>query len=196
MRVAIVVGHSADSQGARAVNDDTEFVWCGDLAGRLLSQLNERGIEARVFNRPTRGRLSARFAALCAEVNAYGPDLVLSLHFNAMPPEHARLTRGTEVLYWRTSGRGKAWARRIGPPVAEAIGTRWRGVVPREISWAGVPLYILRDTRAPAVILETHFGSHAGEPGQPGDHRLATEARDSGRLSAAIADAIAGKEAT
>jgi N-acetylmuramoyl-L-alanine amidase len=49
----------------------------------------------------------------------------------------------------------------------------------------GPPLYWLRDTACPAVILETHFGSNLI------DHTNATRARDRGDLPRAIAEGLA-----
>ena len=58
-----------------------------------------------------------------------------SLHFNA----HNGSATGSETLYWRSSKLGKNLA------------TRARGAM------------LLRDTKAPCVILEPFFGDNAGE---------------------------------
>src|SRR5690606_28623408 len=101
--------------------------------------------------------------------------------------------------HWPGSARGLEAARRLSAAVAGAIGLRDRGAVAQARSWngpatvgpdgvpvpGGPPLYLLQLTRAPAVIVESFFGSNER------DTELATAARDDGRLPRAMAHAVA-----
>ena len=121
---------------------------------------------------------------VCKAANAWtnGPtDLVLSLHFNAAPESHKGRFHGTEALHWPGSRNGAMWARQLSAACAAELGTRDRGPKAQSASSSGKPLLILRDTLAPAVILESHFGDHAE------DHSKAMRARRSGRLAEALA---------
>lgn len=177
MRVAIVVGHDRVNQGAEAVDGIHEWPWNNRLAGQLGRLLDD----SRVFYRPIAGNYDAQLLALTEEINRWGPDFVLSLHFNAAPEAYKGEWEGTAALHYPGSKKGTALARRLVDAVSKALGTVPLGAKPRTKSWNDVELYILTETIAPAVILETHFGDH------PKDHRVATAARDSRELALTIA---------
>ena len=117
-------------------------------------------------------------------MNAWGATLAVELHFDAAPPAHAGRWEGSTGLHWPGSAGGSSWASRLARASAEAIGTRARGARPQSHSHSGVELVILRRTRCPAIILETHFGDHAE------DRRKANAALRSGALAQALADAV------
>lgn len=176
-KIAIVVGHSQWSQGAKAVDGIQEWTWHKVLAEQLLELIGDKG---RIFFRP-KGHYTKAMEQLVGEINTWHPDLVLSLHFNAM---EGGTFRGTLALHWPTSTKGEAWAAAISAAVAEAQGTQDKGARSQSTSWAGAPLYILRDTDAPAVILESHYGNNAE------DHEAATTARDLGQTAEALAEVL------
>lgn len=185
-RVAIVVGHAGDQQGARSYNNNTEWVWCSGLAGDLLNNLRAHRIDSEVFYRAETGRYRDRMEDLTRRVNAYRPDLVVSLHFNAFGDE---TVKGCEVLHHPDSRKGKEWAKRFVDRIAHVIGHGRRGkngTRGQILSWSGAQLYILTLTKAPAVIVETHFGTCKA------DHDRATLVRP--QIAAALAHEIA-KEA-
>lgn len=186
MKVAVVVGHSEASQGAVSVSGEQEWSWQRPLASQLVTELGARDLEARVFYRPN-GGYTRSMRKLCDRINAYDPDLVVSLHFNAFPeaPGQAEVV-GTMALHWPTSRQGKRWAVQLSAACARAQGTRDRGARQQAKSWSGATLWILALTRAPAVILETHYGDARS------DHDKATATRDSGATASALADCIAG----
>jgi N-acetylmuramoyl-L-alanine amidase len=155
MKIAVVVGHDEKNQGAYS------------------STLREFEHQ---FNTP----LSV---GVVRDLNAWGPDLVVSLHFNSMGDTSFA---GCCVLHWPSSVRGNLAAAAISEAVAGAVGNRNRGAIAQADSWSGAPLYILKDTAAPAVIVESFFGSN------PEDATKGGAARDSGALAAAIAGAAYG----
>lgn len=181
--VAIVVGHTAERPGALAADGVGEWHWQRPLANQIAVQLADLDIDGTAYYR---GPLPYGLAMhdVVQRVNRADPDLVLSLHFNSAPESHKGQMHGTMALYWPTSRTGKLAARALSSACAAAQGTRDRGPRSQAVSWAGSPLYILRDTRAPAVILETHYGDNAQ------DHQRASVARDNGSTAAAIAGAI------
>lgn len=201
MRLAIVRGHRRSAQGARAINGDTEWQWAGWLGSRVMADALAAGHEARVFERPDGDSYGANLATLCAAIDSYAPDLVIELHFDAAPS--GQPWSGSSAIHWPTSRAGRTWAVQLSAAVARAIGIRDRGARANagqdgaSRSWsrsrrdasgqlrpAGPVLYILRDVRAPSVILETHYGSHGP------DHAAALVALESGALSRAIVDAL------
>lgn len=185
MDVAISVGHSKASPGAVAVDGIAEWHWHHPLANALAVELAGHNLEAEVFYRPELP-YSLAMHDLVQRINRAAPRVVLELHFNAFPeaPGQATVT-GTMALYWPTSEMGHQLARKLSAATAQAQGTIDRGARAQALSWAGAPLYILQNTRAPSVILETHYGDAAC------DHQRATAARDSGATARALAAALA-----
>ncbi len=195
MRIAIVRGHSQDLQGAVNKAGSSEWVWSGVLGEQLAHKLHAHNTVAHVFERPTSGTYKQRMLELTHRVNAWRPDVVVSLHFNMSP--NGEPWEGSKALHWPSSRAGRMWAVQLSGAASRAIGNRDRGAIGQAKSWArarqdesgqwlpdGEPLYILRDTVAPAVILEPYFGSSET------DTRAATQARDSGALAQSLAVAL------
>lgn len=184
MRIAVVVGHDERNQGAYSLTLDVrEWAFNVPLAAGVVQDLEARGAVARIFERPAGVGYSTAMATLTSEVNTWAPDLVVSLHFNSMADTSFA---GCCVLHWPSSVRGNLAAAAISEAVSGAVGNRNRGAVAQADSWSGAPLYILRDTAAPAVIVESFFGSN------PEDATKGRKARDSGALATAIAGAAYG----
>ena len=92
---ALVIGHKKASPGA--VNRRTgltEFAFNEDLAMRIERQVRQVGIQ-RVYRRTYR--------ELPDDINALGPDFIVSLHCNAFDGRAS----GTEVLYYHRSEKGR-----------------------------------------------------------------------------------------
>lgn len=183
MKIAFVVGHSQKSQGAVDVNGLQEWSFHLPVAEKCVAIAVARGHEAAMFLRPNGGYTTA-MAALVKEINAYQPDLVVSLHFNATP---THTVSGTEALHWPGSEGGEPLAKALAEEVSKALGTRNRGAKAQTHSHSSkpLPLYILKDTDAWASIVETHFGDVAS------DVAKAMAGRQSGALARAI---VAGCE--
>jgi N-acetylmuramoyl-L-alanine amidase len=201
LRLAIVRGHRRSAQGARAVNGDTEWQWAGWLGSRIMAAALEAGHEARVFDRPDGPSYGENMAKLCADVDAWRPDLALELHFDAAPG--GQPWSGSSAIHWPRDRASRTWAIQLAGACSRALVIRNRGSKTNEgvdgasRSWArskrdadgtlrpaGPVLYFLRDIRAPSVILETHYGSHGP------DHAAALVALESGALAAAIVDTL------
>ena len=184
MRIAVVVGHDEVNQGAySATLREFEYQFNTPLSAGVVRDLKERGAVAQTFHRPAGVGYSTAMATLTSEINKWAPDLVVSLHFNSMGDTSFA---GCCVLHWPSSVRGNLAAAAISESVAGAVGNRNRGAIAQADSWSGAPLYILKNTAAPAVIVESFFGSN------PEDATKGGAARESGALAAAIAGAAYG----
>lgn len=178
MKLALVIGHSSSSKGAVAVDGVQEWDWTRPLAGQI-----ERlaPFDVRTFYRTPNQGYTRPIKRVAREINAWGADAVIALHFNAFPePPGVESVNGTMALYWPGSTKGRALAAKVSRAVSIAQGTRDRGAREQASSWGGARLHILADTLAPAIILETHYGD------DPEDHRKATSARDSGATAKMI----------
>ena len=155
MRIAIVVGHNARSQGAVRVTDGvSEFEWNGDLA-EMVKECSPEHV--RIFHRRADAGYTAQINRVYGEVDAWGADVSLELHFNAA----RKRAKGCETLSSGTSG-SLLLARELQSATVADLPVRDRGVKLRPRGegrgwrslWAG---------KAPAVITEPYFGSNAGE---------------------------------
>lgn len=98
------------------------------------------------------GRTSgANLANIVAKCNAHSADLDISIHQNAAlkDPGDGK-TKGVEVFVYSTSSEAKAAAERVCRNIA-ALGFTNRGVK------VSTGLYVLRNTKAPAMLIETCF---------------------------------------
>jgi N-acetylmuramoyl-L-alanine amidase len=155
MKIAIVIGHNSASQGAVRVTDKrSEYDWNGQLA-ELIRAHDPASV--RVFKRTSAGGYSAEIDRVYAEVDAWGADCSIELHFNASGTASAA---GGETL---SSGSTKslALANGVRAAVRAALGNKDRGVkVVSRTDRGGRSLW---QGRAPAVLAEPYFGSNAGD---------------------------------
>lgn len=181
--IAVVVGHSAGSRGAVAVDGvTTEWAYWQPRAEEIGHQLTVTlGVDVLVRWRGMDEVGGPGLRRLIQELNGYPTlRLAVELHFNTM--SDARKS-GLAVLHWPSSSRGKAAAR---------AATAGRGaVIPQERSWNGpglardpatgrpvpdgAPLEFLRDTVAPAILYEGFYGSSATDLAKAGDPRFLTD---------------------
>jgi len=147
MKVALVVGHSQKSQGARnATYGVSEFEFNRKLAHDIEREWSEHNMsdEIVVVYRET-------YEALPHQINALGVDLVVSLHANAFDTK----TRGCEMLYYHASKPGKIVATIFQERIFGVLQTIDRGVKPKHSEDRGG--YLLRTTHAPCIICEPFF---------------------------------------
>lgn len=153
MKLAIVVGHNARAQGATRITDGiSEFQWNGHLAG-LIREIDPAGV--KVFLRKKGGGYSAEIRRVYAEVDAWGADLSVELHFNGSPDPRAE---GCLTLSSGTRG-SLILAGEVQKRMLEVMGNEDDGVQVRGRSargglslWAGA---------APAIMTEPYFGGNA-----------------------------------
>lgn len=175
MKLAIVVGHNSASQGAvRQDTGESEFVWNGRLARRIERLAGSYGLQVRTFFRTPGGGYSTEIRRVYAEVDAWGADASVELHFNGASSAEAT---GTETL-----SSGTALSLRLAESVQRemvlALGLRDRGVKTRSSSDRGGMSLI--SGRAPAILVEPFFGS------SPVGNRATDEETEQERLADAI----------
>lgn len=179
LKVAVVVGHSASDKGAVSVNGTQEYDWNSVLAESLCEELRALGVEVVTHERPA-GWYTPAMMHLVRAINADSPSCAIELHFDGGLPEW----HGASALHWPGSTLSEALAAGVALSAAKASGVRNRGAIAQTKSSSGKPLYFLKSTKCPAIILESHFGCNAE------DHWLATHARDDGSLAREIAQAV------
>jgi len=122
--------------------------------------------KVKVFVRRDSDSYAKGMKELVAEINAAGVDAVVELHLDVRNVESKR-RHGSMGLHWPTSSKGEALAEKAARACAATLGLPYVGTVAQARSWSkvtmgtngdvvpgGPPLYILRDTIAPAAILE------------------------------------------
>ncbi|NOY65681.1 MAG: N-acetylmuramoyl-L-alanine amidase [Nitrospirae bacterium] len=140
---ALVIGHKKSSPGAINKNTGlTEFEFNEELARRIEKRAENVDIQ-RVYRRT--------YAELPADINALGPDFIVSLHCNAFNGQAS----GTEVLYYHRSETGRRMAEVLLKHLVECLKLPDRGIKPKTAEDRGG--YLLRYTKAPCVISEPFF---------------------------------------
>ena len=203
--IALVVGHTTAARGNAipgAVDAPfTEWEYNLVLANQVHALLQDRGVPAVVLLRSPRSGYQEAAKAVAREANRWGASLVVEFHCNGAP--FTLKANRTEGVHLPGSVRGAALAKAVAKAVASVQGWAYK-VIAQARSWngptrtgpdgkplpGGPPLYILQDTQAPAVILESSFFSmgadHQAAPGL--DKALASLA--DGTLAKAVADAL------
>lgn len=149
MRIALIVGHSKESQGAvNKKSMTTEFNYNNRLVPLISESLTELGVDNVIVYRDS-------YAGLPKKVNATGADIAIEFHANAALNLSAT---GSETLYWHTSEKGKELAQSLQNQVIDCLNLRNRGLKP--ITPEGRGAHLLRKTAMPCVILEPFFISN------------------------------------
>lgn len=154
MKLAVVVGHNAQSQGAvRGDTRETEYVWNGRLAQVMERLAPEFGVDLRVFRRVAGGGYRSEILRVYSQVDQWGADASIELHFNGAASPDAS---GTETL-----SSGTALSLRLAAAVQNemviALGLRDRGIKTVSSSERGGRSLIAGV--APAILVEPFFGS-------------------------------------
>lgn len=156
-RIAISAGHFPEKAGARyggLVEHDLANTWI-DIIFDVFDSIFDFDKDEPLFDLvpvPT-GTLKEKVAF----INRHDFDYAIELHFNSA---HVVAT-GCETLHMPGSFRGKEFAFIIQDYMVEALKIRDRGVK-EGLYWSSrertnTPLYFLRRTDCPAVIIEPEF---------------------------------------
>lgn len=158
MRILLTVGHSKLKNGSITSADGTkfgggnEYTYCKSLSKYVEKYLEANGHEVdRVvcpegkFTKTTDERT---YKLAIEHATCY--DLVIELHLNAAGTKTAE---GCEVLY--KSVNGKKYASKVQKQLSKMF--KDRGIVKRD------NLYILNQTKAPAILIEVFFCTNRAE---------------------------------
>ncbi len=180
MRINVHAGHNPDGMTAcGAIGLIRESTEARAVKDRVITQLVSMGHTVRdctCNNGTSQNDILQKIVAAC---NAQEADLDISIHFNAgAQPEADGHTTGTEVYVYSTSSAAATYAQQVVDSIA-ALGFRNRGVKERP------SLYVLRHTKAPAMLIECCFVD------DPEDVAL----YNADRMAAAIVAGITGQAA-
>ena len=180
MRINVHAGHNPDGMVAcGAIGLIRESTEARAVKDRVIAQLAAMGhmvCDCTCNNGADQNDVLKKIVAVC---NAQETDLDISIHFNAGAQSEADgHTTGTEVYVYSTSSAATAYAQRVVDSIA-TLGFRNRGVKERQ------SLYVLRHTRAPAMLIECCFVD------DPEDVAL----YNADRMAAAIVAGITGQAA-
>lgn len=144
MKIALVVGHKANSPGACNNNHQIcEFEFNEKLVKDLAARVaNKHDIE--IVYRDT-------YSGLPGKINSLWPKFIVSFHCNAFN----KTATGTETLYYHKSSKGEEIAKIFQKNMVAALGFRDRGIKPKSTEDRGG--YLLRYTNAPCVLIEPFF---------------------------------------
>jgi N-acetylmuramoyl-L-alanine amidase len=143
MKIAIRGGHNYGVPGASGILD--EVAEDRKVYAKVIEYLKKLGHEVLDVT-PNKTSTSAEDLSFgVSKANSWGADYFCSIHFNAGGG------RGTEVLYYNGSSKGKSMAEKIASKIAE-LGFINRGA---KVDTRG--LYELRNTKMPANIIEVCF---------------------------------------
>lgn len=158
MRILLTVGHSVLKNGSITSADGTkfgggnEYKYCKSLSKYLKKALEANGhdVDRVVCPEKTFVKVTEERTYKLAIEKANNYDLVIELHLNAAATKTAE---GAEVLYKSTAG--KKYATKVQKKLAKVF--KDRGVVKRD------NLYILNQTKAPAILVESFFCTNPNE---------------------------------
>lgn len=140
---SLVVGHKENSPGA-----------CNDKHGICEFEFNKYivlAVSKELEYIPHRVHFRESYSALPSQINAVDPKFIISFHCNA----YNGSASGTEVLYYRTSRKGKEIAGILNKELVKALELNDRGIKPKSAEDRGG--YLLKSTIAPCVICEPFF---------------------------------------
>lgn len=159
-KLAIVVGHNSRSQGAvRRDTGESEYVYNGKMADYMERVGHEFGLDVKAFRRTAGGGYTSEIRRVYGQVDYWGADASIELHFNAAGSSAAT---GTETL---SSGSSKSLklAEEVQMSMVETLGLRDRGIVIRNSRTKGRGYVSLVSGRAPAILTEPFFASNVGD---------------------------------
>lgn len=180
-RLMVDPGHSIDDPGFRSPAGVAEHEVTWRIAAALEGRLAALGAHVVLSRGPTTAPTPSQRAA---QANAEDVELILSIHLNGVASPHGRGAAayhfGTDV---QISDRGRRLAQLALDGVLAATGTQDCRVHPSTIA-------ILRESRAPAAVIEPGFLTHPEEGARLCAPR--TQQRIAAALTQAITDYLLG----
>ncbi len=174
-RIMVDAGHSPELPGIVAPDGTAEHEMTWQIAALLEGRLSALGAHVVLARGPATSPTPSDRAQLA---NAEDVEVILSIHGNGVDSTAAR---GAAAYYFGTEGyvseRGRMLAQLAVDAVVDATGTPNCRTHPSTTS-------LLRESRAPAVIVEPGFLTH------PEEGRLLLEPAHQRRIAAALAEAL------
>lgn len=153
MKINVHAGHNPAGKVACGaiglLNESTENRRVKDEVVSLLREQGHTVYDCTVDNGTGQSDVLKKIVAKC---NAHTVDLDVSIHFNsgASDQKGNGKTTGVEVLLYSNASRAYGWAEKVCKAIA-ALGFKNRGLKYRP------DLYVLKNTKAPAMLVECCF---------------------------------------
>lgn len=182
MRINVHAGHNPDGKvGCGAVGLIKESTENRKVKNRVIELLRADGhtvYDCTVDDGTSSSNVLSKIVKKC---NAHDVDIDISIHFNAGVNDKNGngQTTGTEVLIYNTNSKAQDEALRICENIAK-LGYKNRGIKTRS------DLYVLKKTKAPAMIVECCFVDDADD----------VKLYNTETMAVAIASGIVGKDLT
>lgn len=153
-KVALVIGHNSVAKGAYADAPVSafEYEYHNQIVSQMLGMATARDLECRRFLRTAGGGYNAEIDRVYREVNTWGPDLCVELHFNGGGGDYATM------LHEQGNKMGALAAKAMLNTFSIRLGVRSWGLMPRTINHRG-GRSVVRST-APCVLTEPFFGDN------------------------------------
>lgn len=151
MKIGIDMGHSLSGAGTGAAGKVKEVDYNRRVGNRLIEMLREKGHTVVNCTVDSASTVNNQLAGIIQKANAQSIDLFVSIHLNAFNG-HAY---GTETYTCSTSS-AKSKAKIINDKVAASCGFTNRGLKTADY-------YVLRNTVAPACLVEVCFCDNQGD---------------------------------
>ena len=146
-KIYIDAGHGGADSGAVGVGGVKESEINLAAAKLLKTELLRQGFTVQMSRE---NDCNKTLAERSREANAFGADVVVSVHANAYSDASAS---GTETYVYKKGYNAEKIATQVQKNLVEALGTKNRGVKEGNLA-------ILRDTDAPAVLCELAFATN------------------------------------
>lgn len=148
MKIFVNAGHGGADSGAVSKHGFKEKDLTRSIAGFLVQMLIMAGYDVEFYQ-----QTNSVNQIVEVEKNS-NSHLFISLHCNAATNNSAN---GVEVLYYPSSGTGKALAEIISENLAQYMELKNRGIKARD------NIRVLSGTKAPAILIELGFLSNEKE---------------------------------
>lgn len=144
MRIGIDMGHSLSGVGTGASAILSEVGKNREIGKRLIQMLQEKGHTVINCTNDYASSVDAQLAGIVAKANAQTLDVFISIHLNSGGGV------GSEVYVYAKGGNAETYAKKILPELTASCDFRNRGLKVANF-------YVLRETSAPAVLVEVCF---------------------------------------
>lgn len=159
MKLAIIVGHTAKAPGAFGVPpiNKNEYGYNKELAAHIFMHAKNIGQDAKVFFRDKVG-----IAGVYKQVNEWGADLAIELHFNALNGQ----VQGTETLCGTSVPESVDFAKAIQAAQVKHLAREKklnRGVHVLEVKDKNRGYLNVNSANCPSCLIEPFFGDNRHE---------------------------------
>lgn len=164
MIIGVDCGHSLSGAGTGAVGIVKEVDKNREVGKKLIAMLQENGHTVVNCTVDSASSTNAQLQGITKKANAQKLDLLVSLHLNSFNGS----AYGVETYtYTGTGSNTKAIARRVQDKLVAQVGWYNRGVKTANF-------YVLRETVAPAILVELGFCDSAKDMGLWDTDKIAT----------------------